>query len=204
MGGGVPHKKPCSLVSCHISLVGNLNYYTLYCVHWKHLWMERQLSFQHCSTLKGEFMMKLHGGILCVFLLFLHTFEEVVIIYFIYLLPEFISVSFSSVWLSWDSDTLVRIPRCKQTFFFFDRMWFQTVKSCSGFWDKCVSPYLALKAPNQSLSPLMTEAHLALSWLAPKARKELGLPQWEVGNWSFEVLYVFPLMSSNSLMLVYI
>lgn len=64
--------------------------------------------------------------------------------------------------------------------------------------------YLTLKAPNQSVSPLMTEAHLALSWLVLKARKELGLPQWEVGNWSFKVLYVFLLISSNSLMFVYI
>lgn len=66
------------------------------------------------------------------------------------------------------------------------------------------SPHLILKSQNQSVSPLMTGAHLALSWLALKVRKELGLPQWEVGNWSFEVLYVFLLMSSNSLMFVYI
>lgn len=67
-----------------------------------------------------------------------------------------------------------------------------------------VSAYLILKAPNQSLSPLMTEAHLALSRLVLKGRKVLGLPQWEVGNWSSEVLYVFVLICSNSLMFVYI
>lgn len=66
------------------------------------------------------------------------------------------------------------------------------------------SAYLTLKAPHQSLSPLMTKAHLALSRLVLKAWKVLGVPQWEVGNWSFEVLYVFLLISSNSLMCVYI
>lgn len=54
------------------------------------------------------------------------------------------------------------------------------------------SAYLILKAPNQSVNPLMTEVHLALSRLVLKARKELGLPPWEVGNLSLYVLYVSP------------
>lgn len=60
---------------------------------------------------------------------------------------------------------------------------------------------LSSKAQTNSVGPLMAGARLTLLRLALKARK---LPQREVGNWSFDVLYVFLLISRNSLMFILI
>lgn len=64
-----------------------------------------------------------------------------------------------------------------------------------------VSVYLILKGPNQSVGPLMAGDRSTLLRLALKATK---LPRQEVGNWSFDVLYVFFLISRNSLMFILI